>query len=80
MIAGDTSATIVSDRPERISDMIQNGNRLLALAGYCHASTVAEVGLKKLLARDWADVANTEPMYLKDFVVRMPVRQEKLAT
>jgi tRNA threonylcarbamoyladenosine biosynthesis protein TsaB len=68
------SATIVTDRPDRLSPSVHGSTRLLNFTEYCHASTIAHLGLRKLLAGDHADVAAVEPMYLKDFVIRTPVQ------
>ena len=47
-----------------------NGVQFRNYREYCRAESVAHLGLEKFRAKDTADLASTEPMYLKDFVVK----------
>ena len=62
-------ALVVTDRTEHLAQVVGSSLRIEPLVGYCHASTVATIGLKKLLAKEFSDLASTEPLYLKNFLV-----------
>ncbi|MGH2567269.1 MAG: tRNA (adenosine(37)-N6)-threonylcarbamoyltransferase complex dimerization subunit type 1 TsaB [Bacteroidota bacterium] len=64
---------LVTDRQEVLRTQLGDSVHFGSIQEYCRASSVARLGLKKFLAGEFADVAAAEPMYLKDFVVRMPV-------
>lgn len=62
-------ALLITDRTKHLSQTVGSSLTVQPMLDYCHASTVATVGIKKFLAKEFSDLASTEPMYLKDFVV-----------
>lgn len=69
------SAMLVTDRADFLARLAHADVRIVSMTDYCHATTVATLGMKKIIAREFADIASIEPMYLKDFVVRTAVQQ-----
>ncbi|HEY4612537.1 MAG TPA: tRNA (adenosine(37)-N6)-threonylcarbamoyltransferase complex dimerization subunit type 1 TsaB [Bacteroidota bacterium] len=64
------AAFIVTDRQQQLQDASDRSEQFGRLVDYCRASSVAQLGLEKLRAKEFANLASVEPMYLKDFVVR----------
>lgn len=64
-----SGALLITDRTKHLSPVVGSSLTVQPVVEYCHASTVATIGLKKFLAKEFSDLASTEPMYLKDFVV-----------
>jgi len=61
---------IVTDTEAIWKRELGNGVQFGNYREYCRAESVALLGLEKFRAKDTADLASTEPMYLKDFVVK----------
>lgn len=62
-------ALLITDRTKHLLQAVDRSVAIEPLVDYCHASTVATIGLKKFLAKEFSDFASIEPMYLKDFLV-----------
>lgn len=60
---------LITDRTKELSQQVGGALAVEHVVDHCHASTVARIGLRKFLAKEFSDPASTEPMYLKDFVV-----------
>lgn len=63
-------AIVVSDARAVIERSRNIGARCFEAKKLISAGAVAELGKKAFLAKEFADVAAIEPMYLKDFVVK----------
>ncbi|MCI0708323.1 MAG: tRNA (adenosine(37)-N6)-threonylcarbamoyltransferase complex dimerization subunit type 1 TsaB [Ignavibacteriae bacterium] len=61
---------IVTDSREVWEKELDKKVQFGSFTEYCRAEAVARLGLKKIHAKDVADLAAVEPMYLKDFVVK----------
>jgi tRNA threonylcarbamoyladenosine biosynthesis protein TsaB len=78
-IPAHTSILFVIDRREIRRQIAEKGGACASLAEFMSGVPVAHLGLKKYLAKEFADVASAEPFYLKDFVVTSPARSHKVA-
>jgi tRNA threonylcarbamoyladenosine biosynthesis protein TsaB len=70
LVGSTADALIVTDRPDRLSGLAAPALSFRLLTEVCNATSVAELGLKKTLAKEFTDLAAAEPMYLKEFAVR----------
>ena len=68
---GDGSAIILTDKPDSLARIVKGGFVIEDVHSSCRGDMVASVGYQKAAKGDFADVPSLEPMYLKDFVVRM---------
>ncbi|HWP83106.1 MAG TPA: tRNA (adenosine(37)-N6)-threonylcarbamoyltransferase complex dimerization subunit type 1 TsaB [Bacteroidota bacterium] len=73
-VSMNATTLYVVDRDETHQQITAEGGKSAPLADFLSGITVAHLGLKKYLAKEFADVASAEPMYLKDFVVKTPIR------
>lgn len=74
LISENPGAHVVTDS-HRIAEHVKDRDRIVNIQSLCSGVMVARLGLIKFLAKEFADVASAEPMYLKDFVVRtVPTR------
>lgn len=65
----EASALVVTDRVEAMRGKAP-GDRLMDVHQFCKASVVARIGYRKVLSKEFADIASVEPLYLKDFIIR----------
>jgi len=66
---GGERTLVVTDATERVSRG-GGGSLVEHVHRFCRGSVVARVGRTKALNKEFADVVSSEPLYLKDFVVR----------
>lgn len=66
---------ILTDSVSEIGKAVRKPEIVKDVHQFCRASVVARLGLQKARAHDVAAIASLEPMYLKDFVVHLPVAQ-----
>ncbi len=69
LISENPGAHVVTDS-HRIAEHVKGRDRIVNVQSLCSGVMVARLGLIKFLAKEFADLASVEPMYLKDFVVR----------
>ncbi|MFH0992378.1 MAG: tRNA (adenosine(37)-N6)-threonylcarbamoyltransferase complex dimerization subunit type 1 TsaB [bacterium] len=70
----DVKSCVVTDRVHTIRDMLGERADVLELQQHCRGAAVARIAQQSVRERAFADIASSEPLYLKEFVVR---RQEK---
>ncbi len=63
-------AIILTDRKEALERVFDSESVFDDIQKFCRGDVVADLGLRKLLKNETSDVGTTEPMYLKDFVVK----------
>ncbi len=82
-IGADDIRSVDSDNGEGIwitdrTDVVLNAglpaSRVFEYVLFCGGKTVAAIGLDRYRRNDFADLASTEPMYLKEFVVKQTTR------
>jgi len=61
---------VITDKVELLKGGCVDGQRVEDVHQFCRASVVARLGYRKVLSKEFADLASAEPFYLKDFVVR----------
>ncbi|MBM4159803.1 MAG: tRNA (adenosine(37)-N6)-threonylcarbamoyltransferase complex dimerization subunit type 1 TsaB [Ignavibacteria bacterium] len=66
---GDSRTLVVTDSTERVSRG-GGGSLVEHVHQFCRGSVVARVGRAKALKGESANLVSSEPLYLKDFVVR----------
>lgn len=71
---GTGETLVLADKVEEVSRKLVRGVRCEDVHQYCRPSIVALLGLEKLLRGEVADLPSVEPMYLRDFVVKAPLR------
>lgn len=64
----ETPDLIITDQPDTFRT-IMGKSTCLDVHEFCRGDAVAELGLSRLASGETADLASTEPLYLKDFVV-----------
>jgi tRNA threonylcarbamoyladenosine biosynthesis protein TsaB len=69
-IPADAPMMIVTDRVEQLSELLGAEKMIVDVHPFCRGSVVAQIGYRKVLSKEFADLASIEPVYLKDFVVR----------
>jgi tRNA threonylcarbamoyladenosine biosynthesis protein TsaB len=61
---------IVSDRIDEIEKVSENGGVIENILSYCKGDAIARIGIEKLKSGVKNAADDTEPLYLKDFVLR----------
>jgi tRNA threonylcarbamoyladenosine biosynthesis protein TsaB len=61
---------ILTDNSAKVQPHLPAGATVVDALLCCRGDTVARLGLRKALRKEFADAAALEPMYLKDFVIR----------
>jgi tRNA threonylcarbamoyladenosine biosynthesis protein TsaB len=63
----------ITDRPDTIRSLGVREELIASYSSFCKGDSVARLGIGKVRAQDFADLASIEPMYLKDFVVKTAI-------
>ena len=71
--AAKSSTLVLTDSVEVVRQQLKENLAVEDALLCCRGDIVALLGERKALKQEFADVANLEPMYLKDFVVRTAV-------
>jgi len=65
-----SGSLIITDSSEQLKKLYGSKNELKDVHQFCRGDVVAEIGKKKLLAKESDELASVEPLYLKDFIVK----------
>jgi lipoprotein NlpI len=61
---------VLSDRIEIVRKQLKETVTVEDALSFCRGNIIALLGYRKLVKKEFSDVAALEPAYLKDFIVR----------
>jgi tRNA threonylcarbamoyladenosine biosynthesis protein TsaB len=71
MLQNGRSTLILTDKSEQVARALDIGATIEDVHTYCRGDVVASVAHPLVLRSEFADASGLEPMYLKDFVIRL---------
>ena len=71
----DHKTLVLTDAPLKVADLLKGGFRCEHVHEFCRGEVVASMGMRKYKLKEFSDLASTEPLYLKDFVVKTEALQ-----
>ncbi|MBI3578546.1 MAG: tRNA (adenosine(37)-N6)-threonylcarbamoyltransferase complex dimerization subunit type 1 TsaB [Ignavibacteriales bacterium] len=74
-VAQEDQTLILTDSVSEVAKAVRKPEIVKDVHQFSRGSAVAKLGMQKARANDVAAIASLEPMYLKDFVVHLPVAQ-----
>ncbi|MEK6566714.1 MAG: tRNA (adenosine(37)-N6)-threonylcarbamoyltransferase complex dimerization subunit type 1 TsaB [Bacteroidota bacterium] len=71
----DGKTLVLTDTPLMVAEVLKGAFRCENVLDFCHGEVVASIGMRKYKLKEFSDLSSTEPMYLKDFVVKTEALQ-----
>lgn len=71
----DGKTLVLTDTPLIVAEVLKGAFRCENVLDFCHGEVVASIGMRKYKLKEFSDLSSTEPMYLKDFVVKTEALQ-----
>lgn len=66
----DGKTLVLTDTPLLVAEVLKGAFRCEHIHDFCRGEVVASLGRRKYKQKEFSDLSSTEPMYLKDFVVK----------
>ncbi|MEK7748723.1 MAG: tRNA (adenosine(37)-N6)-threonylcarbamoyltransferase complex dimerization subunit type 1 TsaB [Bacteroidota bacterium] len=71
----DGKTLVLTDTPLMVAEVLKGAFRCEHVLDFCRGEVVASIGMRKYKQKEFSDLSSTEPLYLKDFVVKTEALQ-----
>jgi len=71
----DGKTLVLTDTPFMVAEILKGAFRCEHVLDFCRGEVVASIGMRKYRQKEFSDLSSTEPLYLKDFVVKTEALQ-----
>jgi len=71
----DGKTLVLTDAPLMAAEVLKGAFRCEHVHDFCRGEVVASIGMRKYKQKEFSDLSTTEPLYLKDFVIKTEALQ-----